>query len=167
MRSKRWSYVELEKAVRESTSLRQVLRHLGLVPAGGNYVHIRREIKTRDLNIEHFTGKIWNKGKQIPREPLIPTVDILVVNSDFQSFKLKKRLFSEGLKKELCEICSWAQRSIDGRIPLELDHINGDRRDNRLSNLRILCPNCHSLQPTHRGRNIRSRGGETGHTRTT
>ncbi|HAN04121.1 MAG TPA: hypothetical protein DCW72_10215 [Elusimicrobia bacterium] len=41
----------------------------------------------------------------------------------------------------------------DGRLPLELDHVNGDNRDNRLENLRILCPNCHSLKPTHRGRN--------------
>ncbi|MDE1988391.1 MAG: HNH endonuclease, partial [Patescibacteria group bacterium] len=39
-------------------------------------------------------------------------------------------------------------------LPLELDHINGDRHDNRLENLRILCPNCHSLKPTHRGRNM-------------
>ena len=46
------------------------------------------------------------------------------------------------------------KKSIDGRIPLELDHINGDRHDNRIKNLRILCPNCHSLQPTHRGRNM-------------
>jgi len=40
----------------------------------------------------------------------------------------------------------------DGYLPLELDHINGDHHDNRLENLRILCPNCHSLKPTHRGR---------------
>jgi hypothetical protein len=61
--------------------------------------------------------------------------------------------FKEGIKKEECEMCGWAKSSLDGRIPLELDHINGDHHDNRLINLRILCPNCHSLQPTHRGKN--------------
>lgn len=52
-----------------------------------------------------------------------------------------------------CQLCDWAKYSIDGRLPLEPDHINGDRYDNRIINLRILCPNCHSLQPTHRGKN--------------
>jgi 5-methylcytosine-specific restriction endonuclease McrA len=67
------------------------------------------------------------------------------------------RLFAAGLKKRECEVCGWAEVSADGRIPLELDHINGDKNDNRLDNLRILCPNCHSLQPTHRGLNQRRR----------
>lgn len=76
-----------------------------------------------------------------------------MIDSDYQSFKLKSRLFSEKLKIPCCEECGWAKKSEDGRIPLELDHINGNRRDNRLENLRILCPNCHSLKPTHRGLN--------------
>jgi 5-methylcytosine-specific restriction endonuclease McrA len=45
----------------------------------------------------------------------------------------------------------------DGRIPVELDHVNGDKSDNRIENLRILCPSCHSLQPTHRGLNQKQR----------
>ncbi|MEN8253199.1 MAG: hypothetical protein ABFQ62_02375 [Patescibacteria group bacterium] len=87
-------------------------------------------------------------------KPRIPLSEILVKNNSYQSFKLKKRLFAANLKKEACELCGWREKSLDGRIPVELDYINGDSRDNRLENLRILCPNCHSLQNTHRGRNI-------------
>ena len=77
----------------------------------------------------------------------------MIKNSTYQSYKLKKRLFESKLKLPKCEKCGWAKRSVDGRLPLELDHINGDRKDNRISNLRILCPNCHSLESTHRGLN--------------
>ena len=79
--------------------------------------------------------------------------DILVKNSNYQSYKLKRRLFVAGVKQQRCEKCGWAEKAPDGRLPLELDHINGDPRDNRLENLRILCPNCHSLQLHYRGCN--------------
>lgn len=62
--------------------------------------------------------------------------------------------FAAGLKQPRCELCGWETLAPDGRLPLELDHVNGVRTDHRLENLRILCPNCHSLQPTHRGLNI-------------
>ena len=96
-------------------------------------------------------------------KPLLSLDEILVKNSTYQSYKLKKRLFKEGLRPKYCEECKWAKITKDGYLPLELDHINGDRHDNRLKNLRILCPNCHSLKPTQRGRNIgKSPGGGIG-----
>ncbi|MDP3697390.1 MAG: HNH endonuclease, partial [Candidatus Taylorbacteria bacterium] len=101
----------------------------------------------------HFKGMGWNKGLRGIGKPFIPLEKILVRDSTYQSFKLKGRLFKAGLKNPECELCKWAQQTQDGRLPLELDHVNGDRHDNRLENLRILCPNCHSLQVTHRGRN--------------
>jgi hypothetical protein len=153
MRRRSWSNNQLKNAVKTSTSYRQVLAKLNLREAGGNYEQIKKYIKEYNLNIKHFKGRGWNKGLKGIGKPRIPLKKILVKNSSFQSFKLKKRLFKEGLKPQRCEKCGWKKRSIDGRLPLELDHINGDSRDNRLENLRILCPNCHSLQLTHRGRN--------------
>lgn len=144
---------QLKSAVQNSTSYRQVLAKLNLREAGGNYEQVKKYIKEQGLNIGHFTGKAWNKGMRGIGQPLIPLKDILVKSSLYQSFKLKARLFKQGLKNPKCEECGWAKLSSDGRLPLELDHINGDRHDNRLINLRILCPNCHSLQVTHRGRN--------------
>lgn len=135
---------------------------IGLVEAGGNYDQVKKYINELGIDISHFKGMAWNKGMRGRYLPQIPLNKILVKNSTFQSFKLKKRLFAEGLKQKACEECQWAQITEDGYLPLELDHINGNRHDNRLQNLRVLCPNCQSLKPTHRGRNKKRRGGEIG-----
>lgn len=153
MRAKKWSEDELRQAVTESLSIRRVLLKLGLKPAGGNYSQITKYLRELNIDTTHFKGRGWNKGLKGFEHPRISLDQILVSNSNFQSYKLKKRLFSTNLKNESCEECGWAKRAEDGRIPLELDHINGNSRDNRLENLRVLCPNCHSLKPTHRGLN--------------
>ncbi|KKP59569.1 MAG: H-N-H endonuclease F-TflIV [Candidatus Magasanikbacteria bacterium GW2011_GWC2_34_16] len=153
MKKKKWTIEQLRVAVKNSTSIRQVIGKLGLVEAGGNYAQVKKTILENKISSDHFTGMAWNKGMKGIGKPRLSLKDILVKNNDFQSFKLKKRLFMVGLKKPECEKCGWAKKALDGRIPLELDHINGDRHDNRIENLQILCPNCHSLQPTHRGKN--------------
>ena len=152
MKKRTWTVNQLKRAVKSSFSYRQVLHKLGLREAGGNYEQIKKYIKEYKLDFQHFKGRGWNKGLRGIGKPRIPLEKILVKNSYFQSYKLKKRLFADGLKPQYCEKCGWAQRTKDGYLPLELDHINGDRHDNRLGNLRILCPNCHSLTKNHRGR---------------
>ena len=153
MNRRTWSEVQLRSAVLASTSYRQVLLKLNLREAGGNYEQVKKYIAELGIKIEHFKGRAWNRGLQVKGVPRIPLEKVLVKKSFYQSFKLKKRLFAAKLKPMQCEECGWAKTTADGYLPLELDHINGDRRDNRLENLRILCPNCHSLKPTHRGRN--------------
>jgi hypothetical protein len=87
--------------------------------------------------------KIEGRGK-------IPLKEILAGHHpQYQSYKLKHRLFQEGLKKNQCEKClieTWN----DNKIECELDHIDGNKNNNRLNNLRILCPNCHSQTDTFR-----------------
>lgn len=153
MRKRSWTEEQLRNAVKDSTSVRQVLQKLKLREAGGNYVQINNAIKDYDLSSRHFTGKGWSKGLKGIGRPLIPLSKILAKNSRFQSYKLKRRLFKDNFKSPQCEECGWAEKSVDGRIPVELDHVNGDRMDNRIENLRILCPNCNSLKSTHRGLN--------------
>ena len=155
MKPRKWTIESLKNAAKSSYSFRQVIQKLGLIPAGGNYDQVKHYIKLHKIDISHFKGQAWNKGVKGLTFPRKKLRDILKKNTNFQSFKLKKRLFLEGLKEQKCEECGWCKKSTDGRIPVELDHINGDRYDNRLKNLRILCPNCHSLKTTHRGKNKR------------
>ena len=154
MKKRSWNEKQLKQAAKESFSFRQVLHKLNLREAGGNYSQVKKYLEEYKINTRHFRGKGWSKGLKIETPAKIPLDKILQLGSNFQSYKLKKRLFAAKLKFPKCEICGWSKKSLDGRIPLELDHINGNSHDNRLENLRVLCPNCHSLQPTHRGRNI-------------
>lgn len=153
MRKRSWTIEQLISAVKTSTSYRKTLIKLNLKGTGGNYKQLKKYVLENNLSTKHFNGKGWKKGSHIPFKPETPLENILVNGLLFQSHHLKKRLFKVGLKPKHCEECGWAQFSVDGRLPLELDHINGDPLDNRFENLKILCPNCHSLKATHRALN--------------
>ena len=153
MSRRKWTDDQLKQAVVTSRSRRQVLIKLGLQPKGGNYAVVKWHMIRLKLDASHFLGQGWNQGGTNPWAKSIPLDEVLVQESSYQSYSLKLRLYKAGLKQPYCELCRWAKAAPDGRIPLELDHINGDPADNRLHNLRVLCPNCHSLQPTHRARN--------------
>lgn len=149
----RFSNSQLIEAIKDSSSIRQVLSKLGLVEAGGNYTTIKKRILSLGIDISHFTGKGWKKEKHFPTFSPKPLSELLQKGVYYQSYKLKKRLFAEKLKFPICENClltEWVGKP----IPLELDHINGDKTDNRLENLKILCPNCHALTNTYRGKKL-------------
>jgi hypothetical protein len=143
---------EIVEAVSMSRSLAQVLAKLQLRP-GGNQSRLKKRIEDLDLDLSHFVGQGWRLGDHRPPVPAAPLEEVLVIGTLRKTSNLRRRLLNEGLKEARCELCgldSWK----GGPIPLELDHINGVRDDNRLSNLRIVCPNCHALTATYRGRNV-------------
>ena len=150
-----WTEKQLQDAVKSCKSYRSVLIELGLKPTGGNYDQLKKYIKEYDLNIDHWTGKGWNKGKSFPVNK-IKLLDNLKKDTNLNSNALRKKLIKSGMFEHKCNLCglvSWRGNP----IPLELDHINGIKTDNRIKNLRVLCPNCHALTPTYRGKNIKKK----------
>jgi hypothetical protein len=145
---------QLEAIIKECVSIRQVLIRLGLAPkGGGNYRSVHSFIKEWGIDTSHFKKQGWNKGQKFgPRRSL---EDYLSNKQPIQSFKLKQRLIKEGVFQAVCSSCNLTHwKEFD--IPLELDHIDGNHENNNLSNLRLLCPNCHALTDTYRGKNIKN-----------
>jgi Zn finger protein HypA/HybF involved in hydrogenase expression len=151
--TRKWTDEELIEAVKTSYSIAQVLRKLKLDVSGANYRLIPMTIKSLNLDTSHFLGRAHLKDKTHNWSSAKPLKEILKENSHYQSSHLRIRLIRENYFKEECSSClltNWCGE----KIPLQLDHIDGDSTNNKLENLRILCPTCHTLTPTFAGKNI-------------
>lgn len=127
----------LRQAVQNNTSISGVCRELGLVPRGSNFSTVRHNITRLNLSTEHHTGQAWNRGNY--KTP--------VSRKAVQAIKLHL-VRENGHYCWCCELDTWMGQP----IPLELDHIDGNNTNNELSNLRILCSNCHAQTPTFKNK---------------
>ena len=134
---------ELIKLVSESNSLSEILRKQGKSISGSSMSILKNNLNNYNIKY-HFLDK--KEANNLNRKKMLN--DILIENSNYSSSNLKKRLIEEGIKQDVCEICGQNNIWNNNKLSLQLDHINGNHCDNRLNNLRIVCPNCHTQTDT-------------------
>lgn len=144
-KQRKFSKQVVEDAINKSYSFAGALRRLGISSNGSSgYNIIKKLIKQHNLNIDHFTGQVSNKGKTNP-DRWRPIEDYLENKVRINSHSLREKLVQRDLKKAECEECGiteWRGQP----APLALHHIDKNHFNNNLSNLSILCENCHSLK---------------------
>jgi hypothetical protein len=149
----RYSEDEARQAVAVSRSYSEVLRRLGMRPAGGNHALLRKYVdEVWCIPTDHFDAGA--SARFLPRASK-PMAEVLVRESTYSRGRLKQRLFEEGLKDRRCEMCGNGEVWRGSLMSLILDHVNGVPDDNRIENLRIVCPNCAATLDTHCGRKNR------------
>jgi dimeric dUTPase (all-alpha-NTP-PPase superfamily) len=133
---KRYTNDDVCAAASKVYSLASLLDELGLIKAGGNYNTMRKKLQELKIDTSHWTGQAWSKGQQLKNW------------SEYsKAANLKPHLIKErGHICEKCKLSEWLNQS----ITLETHHVDGDRTNNVLTNLQLLCPNCHSYTDTWR-----------------
>lgn len=149
--STKYSKEVLEEAVAASLSYAGVLRHLNLRQAGGTQSWISGRIKAYEIDTSHFQLQAHNKGKASPRRKTIDEICVLLPEGSFRPKvqQLRRAMIESGLD-ELCSEC-YTDKSWNGKpLTLEVDHVDGIWLNNKIENLRFICPNCHSQQETNK-----------------
>lgn len=137
---------QIIEAIKNSNTIKDTLEKLNMAPSGGNYQTIRRCISNCNVDISHFTKPGFKKGCTSINE--MSDEQIFTTNSNYNKFRLKNRIIQKSILPYECTRCGIVEWQGE-KLSLHLDHINGIRNDNRIENLRFLCPNCHSLTETY------------------
>ncbi len=147
----------LNELCKSSYSYAEVLRKAGRKQGGGSQATLRKKIEEFGIDISHFTGQRWqdspNQQDNNPSRELYTLEQVFIQNSPVTQKVLRGYIERHKLLEYKCQTCGCDGHWQNGIIALEVDHINGENTDNRIENLRYLCPNCHALTETYRGRN--------------
>jgi hypothetical protein len=154
--SPRYTETEARTAIARSRSFAEALRRLGMCASGNNWRTLKTyAIEVWRIPVDHFDPHAASRAAlERSRFAARPLADILIEGSPFSRSQLKRRLYEAGLKARRCELCGQDELWRGRRMSLILDHVNGVNDDNRLENLRIVCPNCAATLETHCGRNV-------------
>jgi len=150
----RFTEAGLRVAIARSRCWADALRCLGYSPRGGNPNTLKRYAALWRIPTDHFDPDAVRRERSVQSGR--PLRELLVERSEHNRGHLKQRLFAEGVKRRKCEMCGQGELWRGARMALILDHVNGVSTDNRLSNLRVLCPNCAATLDTHCGRKNRT-----------
>lgn len=142
---------ELAAAVNKSLSITDVLNNLGFRNHGANYKTIKKSLIQWNINIDHFDRiRAITKNKKVYTKE-----EIFCKNSKYSRSSLalaaKRYNIFEDDRCSRCGIVEWNGETLS----LQIDHINGVNTDNRIENLRLMCPNCHSQTSNFSGRKKR------------
>ena len=136
----------LQEVVKNSYSKREILIKLGINPAGGNFKTLDKYVTYYEFDTSHFKGKGHNKGQVAKNRK--DALELCYNGSIVHSHRLKEKLIRDGYKFKKCEKCGIKDWNGE-ELPFELDHIDGNKYNNELPNLQILCPNCHAIKTRH------------------
>ncbi len=139
-----------------SYSYAEVLRKAGRQQGGGAQATLKKKIKEFEIDISHFTGMRWQDSPNQPPQQYKEKYsidEIFVKNSSITQKVLRGYVERHQIIEYKCQNCGCNGNWQGGKIALEIDHIDGDHTNNEITNLRYLCPNCHALTDTYRGRN--------------
>jgi hypothetical protein len=140
--------IAIRTACQGAVSAAEALRALG-VPLAANHRRLREACERFGVDYPRFDASVGPKGRFDSRTPITPLSEILVEDSCYSKFGvLKRRLIDSGMLLNECALCHLGPEWQGKPLTLQLDHINGVRTDNRIGNLRLLCPNCHSQTVT-------------------
>lgn len=134
---------DLQGIISSSSSLKEAFLTTHSTQSFSSGAYSRFKIRLKDLNID--TSKLlMNKSKFNNCSKARLLSEVLVKNSTYSRNSLKRRIIKDNLLKYKCHLCSLEPVWRNKTLSLRLDHINGIPNDNRLCNLRFLCPNCDS-----------------------
>jgi hypothetical protein len=151
----RWTREVLAEAVAASSNMNEVLLRLGVDIVGGQHTHISRRVRALGIDTSHFVRAGGGGARRQSPESLLvrqPPGPARRVRGD----RLKRALLWSDVP-ECCEMCGLGAEWRGCELPLEVDHIDGDWRNNTMGNLRFLCPKCHATTDTYRGRGKRGK----------